>query len=619
MATSNPGPLDRGLYALFSRHAESTRHAQDRRYFRGTALKMDFDFYLARIYGLSWGVFVLTVIVSATVVGTVPATRIPRSVLTSFEALSLSRVYVALASGTLLGLIGKRLVLLGGRGYLKWIRTVRRENIEQTLPGAVRYLRTLAAGSDDQRTLLRKVAEQETYGETAVAFRRALNHAALTGNLDSGLRRVARDTPSEDLLAPFLLKFGEHASQGSDALSGYLRMESRMLSHRQARSRQRSSDFLELIAEMFVVLLVLPALLVIILTVMAVLSPSLSQTISTPVGSISLRSVFVYGSAVFVLWIGIGTSWLIGTLRPPDLVDPVYKRPEGILATLDSASINPISAGIVMTPVTLVVVVVCATVGYNIVNVLLIGYVTIGIPVGIVSTRRARRDDAKDHEMRDFVHAVAGHVSLGRPFDAAVNRVARDVDLGPLQSDVNSLSFNLGLLTTADSEESDVRTAALDRFVDRVGTSLTEQTIGLVTGALDVGSDIDDVFETLQTEIGRLYHEKRALRSTMAVYVAVGWTTAVLIVGIMIAVNSYVIDSFSQLASVSGTNAGLALNPDAIQPERDRFQFYVVTQSTMLACGWFAGTARRGKYEALLHSALLVGAAYAVFSGAGMI
>lgn len=619
MATNNPGPLDRGLYALFSRHAESTRHDQDRRYFRGTALKMDFDFYLARIYGLSWGVFVLTVIVSATVVGTFPATGIPRAVLISFEALSLSRVYVALASGTLLGLIGKRLVLLGGRSYLKWIRTVRRENIEQTLPGAVRYLRTLAAGSDDQRTLLRKVAEQETYGETAVAFRRALNHAALTGSLDSGLRRVARDTPSEDLLAPFLLKFGEHASQGSDALSGYLRMESRMLSHRQARSRQRSSDFLELIAEMFVVLLVLPALLVIILTVMAVLSPSLSQTISTPVGSISLRSVLVYGSAVFVLWIGIGTSWLIGTLRPPDLVDPVYKRPEGILATLDSASINPISAGIVMTPVTLVVVVVCATVGYNIVNVLLIGYVTIGIPVGIVSTRRARLDDAKDHEMRDFVHAVAGHVSLGRPFDAAVNRVARDVDLGPLQSDVNSLSFNLGLLTTADSEESDVRTAALDRFVDRVGTSLTEQTIGLVTGALDVGSDIDDVFETLQTEIGRLYHEKRALRSTMAVYVAVGWTTAVLIVGIMIAVNSYVIDSFTQLASVSGTNAGLAINPDAIQPERDRFQFYVVTQSTMLACGWFAGTARRGKYEALLHSALLVGAAYAVFSGTGMI
>ncbi|MFC7188453.1 hypothetical protein ACFQL7_00325 [Halocatena marina] len=211
--TSNPGPLDRGLYALFSRHAESTRHDQDRRYFRGTAFKMDFDFYLARIYGLSWGVFVLTVIVSATVVGTVPATGIPRSVLTSFEAWSLSRVYVALASGTLLGLIGKRLVLLGGRGYLKWIRTVRRENIEQTLPGAVRYLRTLAAGSDDQRTLLRKVAEQETYGETAVGFRRALNHAALTGNLDSGLRRVARDTPSEDLLAPFLLKFGEHAAR----------------------------------------------------------------------------------------------------------------------------------------------------------------------------------------------------------------------------------------------------------------------------------------------------------------------------------------------------------------------------------------------------------------------
>ena len=39
----------------------------------------------------------------------------------------------------------------------------------------------------------------------------------------------------------------------------------------------------------------------------------------------------------------------------------------------------------------------------------------------------------------------------------------------------------------------------------------------------------------------------------------------------------------------------------------------------MLACGWFAGTASRGRYEALLHSAALVVVCYAVFAGAGMI
>jgi hypothetical protein len=39
----------------------------------------------------------------------------------------------------------------------------------------------------------------------------------------------------------------------------------------------------------------------------------------------------------------------------------------------------------------------------------------------------------------------------------------------------------------------------------------------------------------------------------------------------------------------------------------------------MLACGWFAGTASRGRYTALLHSGALVLVAYFVFAGVGML
>jgi len=216
--------------------------------------------------------------------------------------------------------------------------------------------------------------------------------------------------------------------------------------------------------------------------------------------------------------------------------------------------------------------------------------------------RRARLDDAKDREIQDFVHAVSGHVSLGRPFGDAVERVARDVDLGPLNGDVADLSFNLGMTTHDD----DVRAAALDRFVERVDTQLAAQTVGLVSGALDAGSDADAAFEALQAEVGRLYHEKRALRSRLLVYVAVGWTTAVLVVGITVAVNLSVLDSFAQLSSVSNaaSTGGLTIDPTAVDIERDRYRFYLVTQATMLACGWFAGAASRGRYDALLHSGL---------------
>ena len=619
------GVLDRALYALFSRHADQRRHGADRKRYRATNVHSSFDVYLSRVYGTSWVVFallftwtfVLAVAIPSTTLSTIGAflhTGTP--VLDRLTIPRLPRPSVAFGAALAVSLLGKRgCILLGGR-YLQWAASARRSNIERTLPGAVRYLRTLASGSDDGHAMLRKVAQrEEAYGETAVAFRRVLNKTALTGSLDRGLRIVARDTPSRDGLAPFLIKLREHAAQGSDALEGYLRMESRMLSHRQARAREQAQGFLELLAEMFIVLLVMPSLLVIVLTVMSVLAPGLGAPVDSPFGTTTVRALVVYGSAAFILVVGLGAAALVASLRPSDQSAPTHHRPDGLTRLVETVGYNPASASVVVAPVALGTVGLLWVLDYRPVNVLLLGYVAFAVPVGLIAVRRARRDDAKDREIKDFVHAVSGHVSLGRPFSEAVEHVARDVDLGALDDDVNDLAFNVNL-TTRDGP---LRATALSRFVERVGTPLADQTIGLVTGALDVGSDTEDVFETLQAEIGRLYHEKKALRANMLVYVAVGWTTALLVVGIMVAIDSYVLNSFAQLSSLSQVNAGMALAPNAVQPVRDRYRFYVVTQATMLACGWFAGYASRGRYEALLHSGALVGVAYFVFAGAGML
>jgi hypothetical protein len=370
----------------------------------------------------------------------------------------------------------------------------------------------------------------------------------------------------------------------------------------------------------------MPSLLVIVLTVMSVLAPGLSAPIRTPLGSLSVRTAIVYGSAGFVLLVGVAASALVDNLRPDDQ-STAYARPVSATETLRTAGTNPASTAVVAVIPALLVSGLLWNTSYHPVNVALLAYVAYALPVGVVSVRRARLDDAKDREIEDFVHAVSGHVSLGRPFPEAVAVVARDVELGALNPDVSDLAFNLQLTTSrrasegvdADGAASEgLRSAALDRFVDRVGTPLAAQSMGLVTGALDAGSDTEAVFETLQTEIGRLYHEKQALRSNLLVYVAVGWTTALLVIGITVAVNSYVLDGFAQLSSLSG-GSGFAFDPNAVKPERDRFRFYVVTQATMLASGWFAGTASRGWYEALLHSGALVTVCYVVFAGAGLV
>jgi archaellum biogenesis protein FlaJ (TadC family) len=609
-----PDALDRALHALFSRHAEGG-HTRARERFHAANRPGSFERYLARAYGLSWVVATCTALVATLGLVAVPAA--PDRLLAAVGLAAGSPLGAVLAGGVVLvaAAAAKRLTVAASGLYLRWAANARRADIERTLPGAVRYLRALATGSDDRERMLRKVAERDAYGETGVAFERVLARAALSGSLDAALRETARDTPSRDLLAPFLLKFREHASQGGDALRSYLRLESRMLSHRQDRARQRANDFLELLAELFIVLLVLPALLVVVLTVVSVLAPGLSEPIRTPLGTTTPRALAVYGAAAFALGVGAGAALLVADLRPPDQAPATHERPGGV-ETLRTAATNPASAAAVLALPALALTGLLGTL-VDPANAALLGYATYGLPVGLVALRRARLDDAKDREMKDFVHAVAGRMSLGQPFAKAVGTVAEEVDNGALQADVEGLAFSLSLTTGVG--EGDTRRAALEQFTESVGTPLAAQTMGLVTGALDVGGDTEAVFDTLQTEVGRLYHERKALRSSLLVYVAVGWTTALLIVGIVLAVNVHVLDGFAQLSAVSGTAGGIAIDPTAVDLERDRYRFYVVTQATMLACGWFAGVASRGRYEALLHSAALVVVCYAVFALAGMV
>lgn len=608
---------DRALYALFARHADAARHARDRKRYRGAAMPVSFDVYLARSYGLSWvsGAFAFgwTFLVVA---------ALPSSLLTAAgDALLAVGVSGVRPGRPVVAFVVSGLVAAGAKGgtvklagsYLGWRASARRTAIERTLPGAARYLHALSSGSDDPRSMLKRVAETDAYGATAVSLRTALNTAALTGSLREGLGRVARDTPSRDALAPFLLKYREHATQGDDALSNYLRLESRMLSNRRERARDRNADFMELVAELFVVLLVLPALLVVVMTVMSVLAPELSDPIATPFVTTTRRALVVYGSAGFVLAVGGTAALVVGSLRPADQRIS-YSLPADPLAVVGSVGSNPASAAVALVPLGLLAAAWVWSSSIHPVNVALCGYVAYALPVGVVALRRSRLDDAKDREISDFVHAVAGHVSLGRPLPDAVGRVADDVDLGPLNADVADLAFNL---TLTGREGTDLRTDALDRFVECVGTPLAAQTMGLVTGALDAGSDAEAIFETLQTEVGRIDHEKRALRSSMLIHVAVGWTTALLVIGIVVAVNATVIDGFAQLSQVS--SGGIVLDANAVRPERDRFRFYVVTQATVLASGLFAGAAERGRYAMLLHSAALVAICYLVFAVGGVL
>ena len=624
--------LDEAAYTLFARHADDRRHDGDRVRYRGATTSTPFSTFVARLYALSWVGCLLALppaFVFASTVAPTIATRATRAFARDalFVTPSLSPTSIAAVLAVLVGIVAKRATIaLGGR-YLRWLVDARRTRIERTLPGAVRYLDVLAAGSEDARTMVARVSSNDAYGGTAVSFRKALNAAQITGSLDAGLRRVARDTPSRDLLAPFLLKFRQHLSQGDEALTGFLRTESRLLAHRQEHAQTRARRYLQPVAELFVFVLVVPALLVVGVTVASAFVPALSRAVATPVGTVSPRALAVYLSVCVLLGVGIVGVAATSALRPTGS-HPIYRRPPGIRGTVQTALSNPASTTVVALPEAALVGGWLAYAGYPLVTVALLSYVAFALPVGLVAARRRRIDDAKDRRLADFVYAVARQTSIGRPFPAAVKTAARETDLGVLSADVASLAFALSMSTTggtggvsesnlSDPAAGDVRTAALDRFVDRVDTSLADRTVGLVAGALHAGAAIDAVFETLQIEVDRLTHEKRALREAMWRYVVGGWVAALSVAGLIAVITAGVMDA-DRLVSIA-TALGGPFDVVSVVPALERFRLYVVAQATLLASGWFAGAAAGGRYGALLHSGLLVGACYVGFVGLGVV
>lgn len=527
----------------------------------------------------------------------------------AFSVLSPGSIAFLVAAGSGIGMVG--LVRLGVSAGLEYLLRRRRLQIERTLPGAVRYMHVIASGTTDPAALFESVAEEASiHGATAHSLRRILAVAGVTGSVESGIRQVARTTPSKDTLAPFLLSFLERTREGPDAVREFLRLESRLLASADERQHHRETRYLATVIRLFVGLLVLPVVLIVGVGALAVLLPDLLP--SVPAVEVPAVTGFLAtaGSALILLLGGIAAA-LAASLRPSGhrwaLPSP-SQRPTEILKTCHR---NPTNALFVAGPVALGLSLWLVWSGAALPDAAVFGYALLAIPVGLVDANRARRRAAIDRRLPDFVHAVGERLDAGIPFREAVTRVARRRTFGPLDPYVAGLVYDLEL-DVADG----TRRRALRRFVGRIGTPLAGRTIGLAVGALDAGADTRSAFAALQTETGRLVHADQARRSRFPVVIAVGWTVAVLIVAIVVAVNAMVLDSAAPMhpGPVSGVVVEATLGAGERRP-----LFYLVTQAAMLASGWFAGVAGRGAYEGLLHSGALVTVTYLVFRMAGLL
>ncbi|MFB6082138.1 MAG: hypothetical protein ABEJ67_04875 [Halanaeroarchaeum sp.] len=608
--------VDGVLGRAFGRHATAARLAAMRQRYRGAVDDRDFETFVVRLYAASWVAFGL-----GAIVGYGLAARLPSPVQTAAaNVLATLGVPAAVSTGTVLrallaiggGTGAKVLVVrLAGR-VLAYRARRRRDRLERALPRTVRFMHVLSAGTTDERTLLAAVAERErTFGETARTFRRVLGTATVTGSVDRALRIVARDTPSRRTLAPFLLTFRARARDGPDALARFLHLESRMLARRDAQRTDAARRYFGLVVRLFVALLVVPVLLAGSYGLIAGFAVT-ERAPALPVERlVSVTALVTPVSAVVVLGIGAVASGLVFAVRPAGHRWSRFRTADSLTGLLREAPTNPASAFVLAAPAGALLLGWLWLTGRPTTTGAVVAYAAVAVPVGLVDWRRARFDAAKDRYLPDLVYGIARQVHLGRSFTEAVDHVAADGGLGPLDADVAGLAFDLRVAPPG----SPVRATALDRFVDRVGTPLAERTVGMVAGALDAGTETAAAFDALQTEAGRLYHEEQAVSDRMALVVVVGWLVSLLLVVLVVAVDVAVLASATTgPTGVDEAPVAVATTGPAALPT-----FYLLTQATMLSSGWFAGVAGRGVYEGLLHSGALTLLAWLAFVGAGLL
>lgn len=629
---------------LFRRQADSQRHEVDERRFRALHPTHSFETYIVRLYTLSWLLALLGTVATFFLLEPGFAGRNPLVVPAPWTMFADGATMGAAAeagpgtdtgmstgSGGVDALVvldptaqAALLAIVAGAGMYLLTHLVakaalavlvgrRRAAIERTLPGAVRYLNVIASGTTDPEALFEAVVEKRRiHGATADSFEAIRRHTELSGSVDAAIRRVARDTPSKEALAPFLRTFRKRYRDGPDQLREFLALESRLLASEDERTHERESRYLTAVVELFVVLLVVPVVLVLASVAATIALPDRVPALA--LGSVpELSRVLAVAGSGAILFLGGIAAFFAYLLRPSGhrwAAPSPSRRPGQVLR---SSLRNPSNAVVVFGPLAGIVAIWLWSHGTAAEHALLAGYVVLAIPVGLVDVRRARKRAAMDRMLPSFVHAVAERVDGGEPFRSAVEGVAEREDFGPLHAHVESLAYDLSV----GGHDGPVRKRALERFIRRIGTPLAGRTIGLAVGALDAGADTRSAIATLQTETGRLVHAERARRSRFPVVIGLGWTVALLIVVIVVTVNLMVLDSAA--GTLSRPVQGVVVDATFRRSVGERPLFYVLTQASMLASGWFAGVTGRGVYEGLLHSGGLVAVTFLVFRVVGLI
>lgn len=493
--------------------------------------------------------------------------------------------------------------------YPRYIGNEREREINRYVPDAMVYCYTLTHGGRGLEDTFRELARQEEIlGEVSQEAQTIVNRLnAGQFDLISAIDRQARETPSEKL-EDILRGLSSVTKQGAD-ISNYFEKQAREQVEEQKAETQQMFDFLEIIVEVLVILIVVPMFIVILGFVSMLMDAGLGGLLEfSPLINIVVGLIF--GILLYFVFQGIEPSAdKITNTDPPQYTSSqqysadnrgweLYEKLREYSLSTQSFIERPYLGFLLTLPLTVMYL---GTVGVtNLANLYISNPVQalvfyLVVPAFllfsvymVVYEIKYRRIKTVEGELRDIIDEMKEANERGRKINEALDSATEGYKTRL------SNSFQKHLKTSRVIKPVLI-THVFARVANDFSSSRLRRTSKIVSDAVRETGNISDVLGFLSQNLREKQKLDREQKSTGSLYAVIIIFTSLIMMGVLVALDFFFI---SRIAEQVGQSNSEFLGDLPIELSRAVITY--VSFNAMLVAGFFTGILRTGNISSSL-------------------
>ncbi|ADC65685.1 Type II secretion system F domain protein [Ferroglobus placidus DSM 10642] len=502
-----------------------------------------------------------------------------------------------------------------------FIARSRKAKIDATLYHVASLMLGMAKGGTPLLELFRTVAEERhVTGEVGKEFSIIVRNVTVFGkDIITSIKEVAATTPSQKL-RDFLEDLAG-VLEGGSSLSEFLEFKIAHLAEERERAYQLYISSYEILAEIYVAMLIVaPLFSLIVFVVMNMIGES----------TINLMKAMVY------LYIPIGGLFFVYLVKSSKLLEEKKWRGESVVEVYLHATVNGKSSrlkrksGIVVfmkraskwleraikmraflrNPkliflLSIPAAAVFAAVFFKVMkmeSLLTFSFVIATLPYVLLYEYRSYKLRKLEKHLPDFLRGLGSLNESGLNIVTAI-KVLSATQLGVLTEEVRKIR--------KDIEWGRLVTEALERFEDRVGSSLVSKVVSIINKALMATSNVKAAILAAAADVELLLDFRERLKNAMFTYMVIIYVTFAVFLFTVVVVLQNFISVFSNISV--GQITGIYFNPPDLANLTSLF--YHASLINALVNGIIAGVMSEESVSAgLKHSIILMLTSLLVFA-----